>query len=297
VTEIREVAELLDGAVDCYIHAAPDLLPRRVDDLALATESQAAGLAAVIHRHHYASTAERSQLARDATGFPVLGAILLNDPVGGLNPTAVRLALEMSAEWVSMPTLDALAFRRARATAAPTAFDDRLAFGPGQLAATDDTGALTSATSEIIDLVVEAGVPLNLGYLGVAEMIAVARAASERGHRRLVVTNALLVGERLGELLAIPGMFVEVTSYSVHPDGLGGANAEAGVERNVELIRRVGPDRVVLSSDGGMAGSPPPAEILGWAVGKYLRAGIDAADVRAMVADNPRRLLRATALG
>src|SRR5262245_4634359 len=100
-----EPFEMLEDAVDLYCHANPDILPRRGDDIGLATESKQDGFRAALHRHHFSPTAERTQLARDATGFDLLGAIVLNDAVGGINPYAVELALRMGAVWVAFPTL------------------------------------------------------------------------------------------------------------------------------------------------------------------------------------------------
>src|SRR3954469_1111695 len=50
------ISPLLTGAVDFYVHASPDPIPRRCHDVALAEELQAAGVAAAVHRHHSAST-------------------------------------------------------------------------------------------------------------------------------------------------------------------------------------------------------------------------------------------------
>ncbi|MBV9660537.1 MAG: hypothetical protein JO337_05205, partial [Acidimicrobiales bacterium] len=123
-------SDLVNGAVDLYVHSNPDLLPRRTDDIGLARESATAGVAAAIHRHHYCPTAERSKIAQDATGFLLHGAILLNDSVGGINPTAVDLALRDGAVWIGLPTLSAAAMRAQTGWRA-TRYAKELAFGPG----------------------------------------------------------------------------------------------------------------------------------------------------------------------
>jgi Family of unknown function (DUF6282) len=290
----REAAGgLVAGAIDLYVHGKPDLLPRRTDDLGLARESAAAGLAAALHRHHYAPTAERSRLAADATGFPLLGAILLNDAVGGLNPAAVLLALEMGAVWVGLPTLSARAFRASGGGRAARAFDAALGFGPGDLVVLDDDGSVTPEARDVVGLVADAGVALNLGYVSTAEQLAMARLTAELGHERIVVTNASFDEEELAQALAIPGFTFEITSYGIHPEGLArdAERSAAGVARNCALIRRLGVDRVVLSSDGGMAGSPPPAEILAWALGQYADAGFTLEELRTLTHTNPRALV------
>jgi hypothetical protein len=45
-----DVPELLDGAVDCYVHGMPDLIPRLCDDVVMARQCAEAGLAAAFRR-------------------------------------------------------------------------------------------------------------------------------------------------------------------------------------------------------------------------------------------------------
>ncbi len=287
----------LDGIVDVYIHANPDLLPRRSDDVGLAEEANATGLSAIVHRHHYSSTAERSALARDATGFPILGAIMLNDSVGGINPSAVDLALQMGAVWVGMPTLSARFLRtNPWGKSGPGYPKAAMEFGPGDLCVLDDDGELTPETTDVLRLVADAGVALSLGYMSFAECAAVARAAADLGCDKLVLTNPTtamrLSDAELDELLTIPGVYVELTSYPIHPEGPGGAGAaEPGIRRNVELIRHVGVDRAVVCSDGGKIDAPPPPRILEWALTAYADAGIGPDEIDTLVRVNPRRLV------
>jgi Family of unknown function (DUF6282) len=287
-----DAGELIRGAVDLYIHSVPDLLPRRVDDLQLAADCKAAGLSAAVHRNHYCPTADRSKLAADATGFALLGAVLLNDSVGGVNPWAVDLALQLGAVWIGFPTLSAKAMRASgmARTSAPGA--GALGFGPGELEVLRG-GALSQESRDVLKLAVDADVAINMGYLSNTEVLALARAAAEMGHRRMVLTNARLSDAEFDSAMEIPGFFLEVTSYGVHPEGLGGANSAERVGRNVELIRRAGTDRIVLSSDGGMVNAPSPAEILKWGLRTYAEAGFTMDELRTMCQVNPRLLVPA----
>ncbi len=283
---------LLVGAIDTYIHAEPDLLPRRTDDVELARDAAAAGFSAIVHRNHYSSTAERCTIVRELTGFPILGAITLHDALGGINPWAVDLALQMGAVWVGFPTLSAR-WHRARRAHGTGAIAAAMTLGPGDLSLLDDEGRVSPDARAVIELTLDAGVVLHLGFVGYPEILAAARAAAELGHDKLVITDPFtktgLTPEQLDDLLAVPNLFVEVTSNQIHPTGP--LADTPGIATNVELIRHVGLDRVVLTSDGGQAGTPPPAEILTWALERYLDAGFTDAELDALVRVNPRRLL------
>ena len=53
--------ELVRGAVDYHVHVAPDVVERRIDDLALARRCLETGLAGFGLKSHYTSTAERAR--------------------------------------------------------------------------------------------------------------------------------------------------------------------------------------------------------------------------------------------
>jgi Family of unknown function (DUF6282) len=288
-----EPASLVAGAVDLYNHANPDLLPRHNDDFGLAREAAAAGVAAVVHRHHYCSTAESTAVVRAATGFPLFGAIELSDSVG-MNPYAVDLALRFGAVWVSVPTLSAAAFRPGL-KARRSAYTDALLFGAGEQVVLDEHGAVLPEVADVVKLVAEAGVVLGLGYVGFDEAIAVARAAAELGHERMVTTNPWprFTEDQVDELMAIPGVYAEVTAYMLHPEGPGAANSTAGVERGLSLLRHVGVERGVLSSDGGMVDAPGPTTILAWALETFSAGGLSYDELHTLTHVNPRTLIPA----
>src|SRR5205823_11443926 len=81
-----EIRELLRGAVDLYVHTNPELLPRRIDDIALAQQMKADGFRAAMIWNQFSHTGERATVASTVTGFDMRGSIILNGTVGGLNP-------------------------------------------------------------------------------------------------------------------------------------------------------------------------------------------------------------------
>lgn len=282
---------LLDGAVDCYVHGAPDPITRRCDDIELARECAAARYAAAVHRHHFADTTGRAELARAATGFGLLGALVLGDAVGGFNPTAVELALRAGAAWISLPTLSSALFR-ASLGSKPAAVQGALGLGPGQLRLLDDRGRLRPAVRHVIELVDAHDAVLGLGYGDISELAAVARSAGRPGPA-LVLTYPHIAGlgpHDVAELLALGDCYVELCAYRLHPAGPAGGGA-APLREALRLLDAAGPDRTILSSDGGIAGAPSPPALLAFGLQRLAEAGVPAAVRRRLVRDNPRRLL------
>src|SRR4051812_29428174 len=100
--------ELVRGAFDPYVHAAPDFAPRRITDLELAQRCLELDLAGFGLTSHYTATAERAAVVNAAAGAPLAsGAIVLNHAVGGLNATAVEVAARQGVRFVWLPTVSA----------------------------------------------------------------------------------------------------------------------------------------------------------------------------------------------
>jgi hypothetical protein len=70
--EVSESARtLLRGAVDTHVHIAPDVVPRRIDDVTLARRFAELGLGGFQLKSHYTSTAERAAVVRPSQDLPV----------------------------------------------------------------------------------------------------------------------------------------------------------------------------------------------------------------------------------
>src|SRR5207302_10799317 len=83
--------------------------------------------------------------------------------------------------------------------------------------------------------------------------------------------------DTVADLMALgPGML----ELSIH-------QIDGHMDEAAALIRRVGADRVILSSDGGIATAPPPHELLAWGCRQLLDRGLPEADVRRTMTDNP----------
>ncbi len=168
--------ELLRGAIDTHVHSFPDVIPRKLDDLELVEQARAAGMRGLVLKSHVFSTAERAWLLnRLNPDFRVAGGLVLNDPVGGLNPRAVEAALKLGALQVWMPTLSAANHR------------EHLG-GSGTLTVLCD-GRLRPEVTEILSLLAETDAILATGHLSPHEIEVLIEAALERGVSRINVTH------------------------------------------------------------------------------------------------------------
>ena len=129
---------------------------------------------------------------------------------------------------------------------------------------------------------------LATGHLGRKEIFQLVKTGKEMGLKRILVTHAEFPSQNL-----TPEEQVELADL--------GANIEhcfttmytnkAPWEVFYEAVRRVGVERVVLSTDLGQTINPPVADGFAMFAQKMLDAGFTQAEVRRMAVTNPTNLV------
>jgi Family of unknown function (DUF6282) len=292
--------ELVAGGYDTHVHIAPDVMPRRVDDLTLARRFLDVGLAGFVLKSHYVPTAERAAVVRAAVpGVDVLGAITLNRAVGGMNPVAVEIAARSGARLVWFPTVDSVNQRTSRAAAPPGAKPPLWAalqrelrdegIDPPPVAVLDPDGGVLPEVLDVLRLVAKHDLVLATGHLAAGEILAVVRAAADAGVRRIVVTHPEFTSQRLTveqqQELAGLGAYLErcfTTPYT----------GKVAWPAMIENIRKVGSRHSVLSSDLGQPANPPVEDGLALMADHLLAAGLSADEVHQMAVTNSVHLAK-----
>lgn len=271
--------DYLEGAVDLHVHSSPDVDPRRFDDIDLAREAARAGMGALLIKSHQFSTVERAHLvSRAVSGISVFGGIVLNQTVGGLNPAAVEVALQLGAKEVWMPTRSALNHRRAHGH-------------EEGLTILDTDGNLKPEVTRIVELIASTDCTLGTGHLSPDESWLLAVHARDAGVRRVLITHpewsvtsfSILLQRKLAALgnVSFERCFVSTTHRC-------GYTPMSTIEN---AIADVGVDTTVLATDLGQPDTPPPADGFRVYAERLCSTGFDRNDVRKMMRDNPRQVL------
>jgi len=290
--------QAIEGGYDLQVHVAPDVIARRIDDLDLAKEFLARKLKGFVLKSHYVPTYERAKVVTKASpGVTAFGAITLNHSVGGLNPVALEIAGRSGNKMVWMPTVDA-ANETAGRTDGPT---DKLPFwakiqrelsatgiAPPPLTVLADNGKLNEAARRCLELIGKHDMILATGHLGKKEIHALVKTGKEMGLKRVLVTHAEFPSQSLTPAeqveLADLGATIEHCFTTMY-------TSKAPWDVYFESVRKVGAERVVLSTDLGQSINPPVAEGFAMFAQKMLDAGFRAADVRRMTVTNPTALI------
>ena len=296
---ITDVAwKAIERGYDLQVHVAPDVIARRIDDLDLAKEFLAHKLKGFVLKSHYAPTYERAKVVSKAVpGIAAFGAITLNHSVGGLNPVALEIAGRSGNKIVWMPTVDAQNETAGR-TDGPT---DKLPFwakiqrelsatgiAPPPLTVLGADGKVNDAARRCLDLIRQHDMILATGHLSKKEIRELVKTAKEMGLKRILVTHAEFPSQNMtaAEQLEVANMGATIehcftTMYT----------NKAPWDAYFDSVRKVGPERVVLSTDLGQTINPPVAEGFAMFAQKMLDAGFGAADVQRMCVTNPTALI------
>jgi hypothetical protein len=299
-TSVSELAwKAIQGAYDLQVHVAPDVIERRIDDVGLAEEFLARGLKGFVLKSHYIPTAERAKVVcRAVPGIQAYGALTLNHSVGGLNPVAVELAGRSGAKIVWMPTVDAANETAGRLDGPSTKLPfwakiqrELAASGisPPPLTVLDENGKVNEATRRCLELIGRHNMILATGHLGRHEIFPLVREAREMKLQRILVTHAEFPSQNFSAEeqleLADAGAVIEHCFTTMH-------TGKAPWDAVLNSIRKVGPERCVLSTDLGQTINPPVAEGFAMFAQTLLDAGFSTEQIRRMAVINPGALIQ-----
>ena len=283
--------------IDLHVHVGPELLARRYTAREIAEEADAAGFGCILKNHFIPTTGLASE-ARAHRPVTILGGIVLNYAVGGLNPHAIRAALSANkgtsrnrapdpvSFMVWMPTIHAESHLRhnGRRDLVPSwGVDERYCqvFPPGT--------ELAPAVHEVLDLIRADDLILASGHLSAPEVMALVAAAHDRGIRRIVITHPFYGATELSvreqaALTERDGVYLEHCYSNLEMD-------QIPIERYVESIREAGPRRVILSTDLGQPHNPTVTEGIRDFFRRLQAKGMSEDDLLTMLVDNPHRLV------
>jgi hypothetical protein len=296
--DIDTARGLLQGAYDLHVHSAPDIMPRKGNDIQLMQRAASVGMAGVLIKSHYVSTADRAALVNEVvTGTRCIGSVPLNHSLGGLNPIAVDVAGRAGARLVWFPTVDAqneVAYQKGNPegkraywyTMQQVIQQQGIYKPPFSILAED--GSLVQAAREVLEVIAAHDMIMATGHIGVQEVLALAKAASESGVKRIVVTHpefpSVAMPLDVQADLASRGAFLErcyTTPYS----------GKISWDDMYHAIKTVGPGSSVISTDLGQPDSPWPDEGMLDFITRLLEAGFSEEEVSQMVARNPSTLV------
>jgi hypothetical protein len=279
------MSDALRGAIDVHIHALPDVRPRKVDMIEAALAARDAGMRGIVFKSHHEPTAGLAWLTNRAIGAEIAyGGVVLNWYTGGLNADAVEATAALGGRIVWLPTFTAAHHLRIQAEPAERG-----------LTVLDERGRLTGATLNVLDAVARHGLALATGHLSPEESLVLVPEARRRGVRAVVVTHpeSSLVGMPAAmqrDLASFGEVYFDRCRMSGTGMGTRAAGADA-VDRRYQMIREVGVETTLASTDYGQPDNPLPVAGLQQYWEELEARGLTAAEWDRMARANPALVL------
>lgn len=290
---------VVQGAIDLHIHAAPDLYKRPFTELEVARAAQEAGYRAILFKSHYTLNADRAFLINEFLGGPmkVFGGIILNHAVGGINPVAAFSAIRFGAKEVKMPTIHSAHHIE---ISGPTYsyFEDKtppILAGLKGITVLDEKGKLKKEVYEVLEVIKNEDVFLGTGHLSYGELKVLVPEARSMGIERIQITHAeslfaeLTVDQQLE--FANEGAIIEHQLSRCMPIYFRGREGKMEPEEIAFNIKKVGAERCTLGSDLGQMFNPHPVDGFRMIVRVMMRCGITEKEIDWLIRKNPARLL------
>ncbi|MFI2104351.1 DUF6282 family protein [Isoptericola sp. NPDC019693] len=314
--------ELLVGAIDTHVHAGPVLSsnPGHTDPIEIAIEARSAGMRALVYYDVFGGASGTAWMVnRHVPGIRTYGGYLMNSGHGGMNPRAIKTALniEGGCRMISFGSH----CTHHQASRESTVVDGRLVplheayprFAEEELSRAiriPTDGEPTDELAEILELVAQRPeVYLNTGHVGHDEVFRVVELAQEYGIRKVLVSHParglLSVAEQKdlasrgvfleGALVDIFATAVPLTHYYVEKEYIDRGHEVPRQSRPVptymETLREVGPQHVVLGTDYGVRNLPTAVQGMRTWITLLLDYGFTVEQVRQMTSENPARLI------
>lgn len=264
-----------------HVHAAPDIIPRKLDEIELVREMKSVGMRGVLLKSHHALTADRAWLIRKIEpDFEVFGSLTLNIPVtGGLNPQAVETAIKFGAKEIWMPTISSANHLR------------YIGKDPSKgLTILTKSGELLHEVIEILNLIADADIILGTGHLSIDECRALVTAACEIGIKKILVTHPEweLINMPVKDQIELSkrGAFMEHCYYAT--TSLGGRLDPREIAAQ---IKAVGTEHCVMATDFGHKSIPSPIEGMKEYIENMMKYCISTREIEKMTKENPSYLL------
>jgi hypothetical protein len=290
------VFEALRGAVDLHMHVGPELgEPRRVDFVEAAQQAHDVGMDAIVFKPLSFPTTDKAYGAMKAVPeIKVYGGIILDWCIGGLNPKAVKVAVEQwGAKVVYFPLFcSANIIRKIMGGGLPgqETYEERLRnigikSGEKGITILKQTGGILPEVEEILNIAAEnKGTIIDTAHLSPEESLVLIEEARKAGVEYVTVSHParpVPIGstpEQLKEM-ARKGGYLVYCPQDLDPKKLS------------ESVKAVGPKQIVMATDGGILIGPPPVEGLRMFVLSMRRNGITEAEIDVMIKENPKNIL------
>lgn len=284
--------KLLKGCIDMHVHSGPGMIPRSLDHFEAAQQCNEMGMRGLVLKDQNAMTCNVAYFLKKynypRSTINIFGGLTLNNATGGINIYAVDTAIAYGAKIIWMPTLSARAhieWHKKEKSFFTAHKREDLVEKP--LSILDDKGKIMPEVGEICAKIANADIILGLGHLSLEEIDLLVEEALEKGVKKILMHHPhFIINASIEDMVkfANKGVIIE-QCYA------GRIAGHLSKEMMLKAIKKVGPERTILSSDLGQKGRVFPVQGLLDCIKELLDNGVKEEEIDLMLRRNPAKLL------
>lgn len=280
---LSEARGIIKDGYDLHVHNKPSHFESRAwDDIEVAKQYDECDFGGFISKSHYDSSVARAQIANAYSGAKtqIYGGVVLNWPVGGLNPFAVESCLKLGGKMVWMPTRDSVNSLNYGHMAGDF-------FEREPVKVTDENGRLLPAVYDVFDVAKKYNGWIASGHISPKESVLLCTEGRKYGVNMILTHpdwNRTVVPLQEQEKLAKQGVLVEKIWGNV-------IKGHISADAMAYSLKALGKDSVFLVTDLGQKNWPRPVDGMIDFIAAMLDLGVEPDALRYMVFNNPKRIL------
>lgn len=230
-----------------HVQAWPDIRPCLLDAFQIAEYAKDAGMKAVVIKNHYLPTSDVASLvSAKVAGIDIFGGLVLNFSVGGFNPYAVETTLKMGGKVFWMPTVSSKIDNGSKGNYL-TIFKN------------ESNSIVLEEVMSILEIISNSSAVLATGHLSTEETLKLFEAAQQKGIQKFLVTHpeeaSINMPLEYQKELTDRGAFIEYCFNYCTP-----RKSQRSIQEYVHLIKYLGPERCILSTDLGQIDNFLPSD-------------------------------------
>lgn len=279
------VDKLILGSIDLHIHAWPDAyVARQHSEIEIGRRATDVGMRAVVFKCHSTPSAGRTPLVQDAVEeyaaregkkpTQIIGGVVLNYCVGGINPHAVEVCANFGGRYVWLPSVHASHHFRVQGK-------------EGGIPVLDDKKKVLPALKEVLKIIAERDMVLGLAHQSTEERFLIVRESKDLGVNRISadhpqgLVNKMTV-EQMKEMAEM-GVSMCIQSQTIYSHELN--------DETLEMIAKIPVDRLVYGSDLTQWGAIHPVEGIRMLIEILFKFGVPEESIKKIIIENPQKLL------
>lgn len=279
----EQIDRLYHGSIDMHVHVAPDPeWDRRMDTYETAQAAEQGGMRAFVAKSFfYPTTTEALITNHMLENAEAYGSVTIGySTTGGLEHAAETVLnhAKIGCKVVWFPAFDAMHCRKGIGR-------------EGGIYILDASGKLRQEAKDVLAVIKEYDMVLCKGHMSYPETKALFEEAVGMGISKMVVTHPLsdawgLFTHEEMKYLADLGAYTELVFGNLMPR-LGSMDPAD----YVDLVKEIGAERMIMSTDLAQCMDPTPAEGMRFFIGTMLQFGCTEEEIEWMVKKNPAKLL------